>query len=56
MLDPFKDKELEKRDEDLPKPSMKNATDRKIIITIVVSALVLLVIAAIIIPLVVIYM
>ncbi len=34
MFDPLRDRDLEERNDDLPKPSMKNPVDRKIVYTI----------------------
>lgn len=56
MIDPFKDNEYEKRNKDVPKPSLKNETDRKVIITIVCVAIGILVIGVLVAILLIMFM
>lgn len=56
MLDPFKDKEMEKRNKNVGKPSLKNPTDRNLIATLVTVGIALLIVAGIIITLIIVYM
>lgn len=47
MFDPLRDKKLEERDENVPPPSLRNKTDRKIIFLVIGAALVLTIVGLI---------